>query len=156
MFFLLSSWCNCLCVMVFRSQRSLIDRQEKRNILTAKKYVHAHGNSKHWNNKPSIKSSWSVICGKTCDVSGIVVMDFYWYTQVIVVRSPVITNRTGCATTRTGSFFLFGKFLLVREVMLSIYLIRTGRNFPNGKSDFNKMKLELKYGFWNFNSFLDW
>ena len=27
------------------------------------------------------------------------------------------------ATTRTGTFFLFGKFLLVQEVMLSIYLI---------------------------------
>ena len=26
-----------------------------------------------------------------------------------------------------------GKFLLVQEVMLSIYLIRTGRNFPNGQ-----------------------
>ena len=56
-----------------------------------------------------------------------------------------------------GSFFLFGKFLLVREVMLSIYLIGTGRNFPYGrKSDSYKMELELKYGFWNFNFFLDW
>ena len=25
---------------------------------------------------------------------------------------------------------------------------------PNGKSDFYKMELELKYGFWNFNFFL--
>ena len=49
-----------------------------------------------------------------------------------------------------------GKFLLVREIMLSIYLIRTGRNSPNGKSDSYKMELELKYGFWNFNFFLDW
>ena len=27
----------------------------KRIVLTAKKYVHAHGNSKHRNNKPSIE-----------------------------------------------------------------------------------------------------
>ena len=29
------------------SQISLIDKQVKHNVLTAKKYVHAHGNSKH-------------------------------------------------------------------------------------------------------------
>ena len=40
--------------MVFQSQKSLIDKQVKRNALTAKKYVHAHSNSKHWNNKSSI------------------------------------------------------------------------------------------------------
>ena len=41
-------------VMLFQSLRSLIDKQVKRNVLTAKKYVHAHSNSKHWNNKLSI------------------------------------------------------------------------------------------------------
>ena len=42
--------------MVFGSLRSLIDKQVKRNVLTAKKSVHARGNSKHWNNKPSINT----------------------------------------------------------------------------------------------------
>ena len=30
-----------------------------------------------------------------------------------------------------------------------------GKSFQNGKSDSYKMELELKYGFWNFNFFLD-
>ena len=41
------------------------------------------------------------------------------------------------------SFYLFGKFLPVREVKLSIYLIRTDRKFPNGKSVSYKIELEL-------------
>ena len=71
----------------------------------------------------------------------------------VIVNLSALSVR---ATTRTGSFFLFGKFLLIREVMLSIFLIRTGRNFPYGKPDSYKMELKLKYGFWNFNFFLDW
>ena len=31
-----------------------------------------------------------------------------------------------------------------------------GTTSSNGKSDFYKTELELKYGFWNFNFFLDW
>ena len=38
--------------MVFQSQRSLVNKQVKCNVLTAKKSVHTHCNSKHWNNTP--------------------------------------------------------------------------------------------------------
>ena len=34
-------------IMVFRSQRSLIDKQVKHNVLIAKKFVHAHCYSNH-------------------------------------------------------------------------------------------------------------
>ena len=33
--------------MVFQSQKSLIDKQVKCNVLTAKKFVYAHSNIKH-------------------------------------------------------------------------------------------------------------
>ena len=58
-----------------------------------------------------------------------------------------IQIQCSATTIRTGSFFRFWK------VILSIYLIWTGWNFPNGKSNPYKMELELKYGFWNLNFF---
>jgi len=50
---------------------------------------------------------------------------------------------------QTGSSFPFWKFLPVREVAMSLFQTRTGRNFQNGKTDSHKSDLEKKYGFWN-------
>ena len=54
-----------------------------------------------------------------------------------------------------------GKFLPVWEVSTrsGSYVVNlldpNGKKLPYGKSDSYKMELELKYGFWNFNFFLD-
>ena len=48
-----------------------------------------------------------------------------------------------------------GKFLPVWEVSTRSGSYVVDLLDPNGKSDFYKMELELKYGFWNFNCFLD-
>ena len=45
--------CTSMSLWCF-DHKGVIDKQVKSNVLTAKKYVHAHGNSKHRNNKPSI------------------------------------------------------------------------------------------------------
>ena len=65
-----------LCCYGVSITKEFVDKQVKCKILTANKSVHAHGNSKHWNNMPFIdlKPHFDKI---NCDITNAILYHFF-------------------------------------------------------------------------------